>query len=58
MSAEQFIGDVAHRLRGAILDPLHERPVEFEVRAARGAQEAADILRVAIASVHPETLSF
>src|SRR5205823_3531083 len=33
----------------AVLDPPHEGPVELEAGAALGVQEAADVLRAAIA---------
>ena len=44
-----FVGDRAHRLWRAVLDPLHEGTVELEADAALGVQEAADVLRTAVA---------
>src|SRR5580693_678900 len=44
-----FVGDRGHRLWRAVLDPLHEGPVELEAGAAFGVQEAADVLRAAVA---------
>ena len=51
-AAEPFIGNLAHRLRRSVPDPLHKRPVEREIGAAFSAQEASNVLRVAIGSRH------
>src|SRR6516162_22134 len=46
-----FVGDRAHRLWRAVLDPLHEGLVELDAGAAFGVQEAADVLRAAALGV-------
>ena len=38
----QAVGDRAHRHWHAVLDPLHEAPVELAAGAALGLQEARD----------------
>ena len=40
---------MSHRLWRAVLDPLHEGPVKLKAGAALGVQEAADVLRAAVA---------
>jgi hypothetical protein len=43
-----FVGDRAHRLGRAVLDPLHEGPVELEAGVPLGVQEAANVLLAAV----------
>ena len=49
MAPAPFVGDRPPRLWRAVLDPLHEGPVKLEAGAALGVQEAADVLRAAVA---------
>src|ERR1043165_8210824 len=43
-----FIGRLAHRLGGSLLEPRHERPVELEIHAALRLEKPAHVLGTAI----------